>query len=133
MLDDRCSMSSSKTQNQTPQNPPHPLPAHPRPKTTTHPPLRTTQRPRRHPSRPRKTRHPNQLRHPQPPLLTWQIAQDNDTREDLEAAHNASIEELTEKQLQLRLLEQSSRPNMDHTQLRAITQSFARLQSVKLS
>ena len=64
---------------------------------------------------------------------TWQIAEDNDTREHLEAAHNATIETLTEKQLQLRLLELASRPNMDHAELRAITQSFARLQSVKLS
>ena len=64
---------------------------------------------------------------------TWQIAEDNDTRQDLEAAHNASIEELTEKQLQLRLLEQASRPNMDHTELRTVCHSFARLQSLKLS
>jgi hypothetical protein len=64
---------------------------------------------------------------------TWQIREDEDTRAGIQSTHNTSIESLTEKQLQLRLLELASRPNMDHTELRAICHSFARLQSVKLS
>jgi hypothetical protein len=64
---------------------------------------------------------------------TWQIAEAQTTREDLEATHNASIEVLTQQQLQLRLLELASRPNMDTGELRAICQSFARLESLKLS
>jgi hypothetical protein len=64
---------------------------------------------------------------------TWQIAEDQTTREDLEATHNDTIENLTQKQLQLRLLELASRPNMDTGELRAICHSFARLESLKLS
>jgi hypothetical protein len=71
------------------------------------------------------------------------ICEDDDTRAELTGAEQANqsaipdpqsaIASLTEKQLQLRLLELASRANMDHTELRAICQSFARLQSVKLS
>jgi hypothetical protein len=65
---------------------------------------------------------------------THRLDEDIDTINDLAAAHPQSqIASLTENQLQLRLLELASRPNMDHSELRAICHSFARLQSLKLS
>jgi hypothetical protein len=74
---------------------------------------------------------------------TWQIREDHDTINDLAATHSeqsaipdpqsAILATLTEQQLQLRLLQLASRPNINHTELRAITHSFARLQSLKLS
>jgi hypothetical protein len=53
----------------SPQGPPHPRAPHPRPKTTMHPPLRTTQRQGRRPHCLRTTQPPHHHRHSLPPLL----------------------------------------------------------------